>query len=137
MSELDRAIGEASQLSLRDAAHHLWRRRYEFGPPEGDQEKPAPAGNLANLQADFTSGLRPERTAPWGPTFARLKRAHPEADDDSLKKAVFAAMKLSEDCARFFSDDVTRAVERAKQENPGFSEETYGAAWLELAKDIR
>ena len=53
-------------------------------------------------------------------------------------------MKLDGDCTRFFSykephylDAVTRAMELAKKENPGFQEQTYESAAHYLAVMMR
>jgi hypothetical protein len=53
-------------------------------------------------------------------------------------------VKLEGDCTRFFSyqspnylDDVSRAVEQAKRENPGFQERTYEEASWDLARMMR
>jgi hypothetical protein len=73
-----------------------------------------------------------------GPTFERLKRAHPHASDDEVRKAIKSAVKLDQDCQRFFSygsnygEDLRSAVEAARKANPGFQDETYRRAELRL-----
>lgn len=61
-----------------------------------------------------------------------------------VQQPIEAAVKLDEDCTRNFSykspsylDDVSRAVEIARQANPGFLQETYKAAWSDLATAMR
>jgi len=71
-----------------------------------------------------------------GPTFDRLKRAHPRADDTETKLAIITAVRFDDACFKHFTVDSTdywkrmvRAVALAqRQENPGYLESTYEAA---------
>ncbi len=56
-----------------------------------------------------------------GPTFARLKQAHPAFGDDILKEAIKAAVKFDDDCFASYphehgdeQDKAVRAVARAR-----------------------
>jgi hypothetical protein len=67
-----------------------------------------------------------------GPTFHRLKSAHPEASDKSLQEAIKAAVKLEADCTRYISnnspdyvDNIKESVRLARIDNPEFSDATY------------
>ena len=61
-----------------------------------------------------------------------------------MKAAIRVAVKLDQDCSKYFSyqsphyiDDVKRAIEMAKKENPGFLESTYKLADFYLATEMR
>ncbi|MGO1075681.1 hypothetical protein [Inquilinus sp. CA228] len=110
-------IVEASQLPLRDAAFLLWTRRHYLDSTERDGSNDAPVLGTEDR------------------TIERLRKAHPEAESDQLSDAVRAAGKLELDCFRHFAysaagliDDARRAVERARVDNPDFSEATYTVA---------
>jgi hypothetical protein len=152
MSEIDRGIDDASKLPLFDAAYALWRMKGQLDRVDPQQEATHPQpvdlkderawGRV--VRAAIANVLHEHNTAHEGPTFGRLKRAHPEAKDEDLKRAIKAAVKLDGDCTRFFSykesrylDDVTRAVNLAKKENPGFQEQTYESASHHLAVMMR
>ena len=152
MSELDRAIDDASKLPLFDAAYALWRMKGQLDRVDPQQEatQPQPVdlkdkralGRV--VRAAIANVLHERNTAHEGSTFGRLKRAHPEAKDEDLMRAIKAAVKLDGDCTRFFSykepsylDDVRRAIELAKKENPGFQEQTYESASYHLAVMMR
>jgi hypothetical protein len=152
MSELDRAIDDASKLPLFDAAYALWRMKGQLDRVDPQQEatQPQPVdlkderalGRV--VRAAIANVLHERNTAHEGPTFGRLRRAHPEAKDEDLTRAIKAAVKLDGDCTRFFSykepsylDDVRRAIELAKKENPGFQEQTYESASYHLAVMMR
>jgi hypothetical protein len=84
-----------------------------------------------------------------GPTFDRLKRAHPHADDSELKQAIVAAVKFDDDCfnhlikdgAKYWEgdywDNVARAVARAAQDHPFYLDTTYRDARGRLQHEIR
>jgi hypothetical protein len=152
MSELDQIIEHASRLPVYDAAYEIWAKRQELDRLE--QTSPSPKLQRVNLRdpefikrviRDAYANVQHQmRTAHDGPTFERLKRAHPETSDDELKRAVKAAVKLEQDCLRNFSsqgptysDDVTRAIDLAKRDNPGFQEKTYESAWYMLMTAMR
>lgn len=91
----------------------------------------------ARLRYDFENATN-------DPTFDRLKIVHPEASDSAPKRAIGAAVKLDQECTRYFSyasphclDDIDRAMARARQVNPAFREETYRSAWHDLAHAMR
>lgn len=85
-------------------------------------------------QGEFRAQLKHEHDfAQAGPTFDRLKRAHPRATDDELKQAIIAAVKFDDDCFKYFRhgraedywDMCILAVERAATDNPPYLEATY------------
>jgi hypothetical protein len=152
MSEIDRAIGDASKLQLFDAAYALWQMKglLDRVDPQQQSTRPQPIdlkderalGRV--VRSAIANVLHERNTAHEGPTFDRLKRAHPAATDEDLQRAIKAAVKLDGDCTRFFSDkgpdyldDVRRAIELAKKENPGFQEQTYKSAFHHLAVMMR
>jgi hypothetical protein len=76
-----------------------------------------------------------QTNAHTGPTFDRLRRAHPHATDQDLQNAIKAAVRFDNDCSRFFSysdaglpADATLAVRKARLENPDFDDATYNSA---------
>jgi hypothetical protein len=152
MSQLDDAIARAAQLPLLDAAYGLWKEKSTLDRAE-QPPRPAPraGANLRDpdvvkqlVRQAFAHVSHERATAHEGPTFDRLKRAHPEAPDDDLRTAIKAALKLEGDCLRHFSstgadyfEDVRRAVALARQDNPGFREQTYRQAEHDLAVTMR
>jgi|SRR5215469_14413614 len=97
------------------------------------------------MRSDALLKVRADRAATEdGPTFLRLRRAHPNAGDHELKSAIRAALKLDDDCTKFFSpagDDfaanITRAIEGARTGNPGFLAGTYELARAELTRTMK
>ncbi len=149
---IDQDLATAARLPLPDAAYFLWVRRFALDHRERPRRaRPVRSVNLKDLTAVAESAtaaliaVRAERaTAADGPTLLRLRRAHPNAEDHELKSAIGAALKLDEDCARFFSpsgDDfvtnIARAVEGARRQNPGFLAETYELARSELTRTMK
>jgi hypothetical protein len=140
---IDDILGEAARLPLWDAAYLIWREKTAFERLEGrrwrprDERTPAVA---ARSMRRISAQLKHERdTAQDGPTFDRLKRAHPRADDTELKQAIVAAVRFDDACLRFFSSEggdfwhnVVRAVARAAKEHPGYLATTYRDArnWI-------
>jgi len=152
MSQLDDAIARAAQLPLLDAAYGLWKEKWTLDRVERPP-RPAPQAG-ANLRDPdvikrlvsqaFVQVSHERATAHEGPTFDRLKRAHPDAADDDLRTAIKAAVKLEGDCLRHFTStganyfqDVRHAVALARQDNPGFRQETYRQAEHDLAVTMR
>jgi hypothetical protein len=148
---LEQLIPEASQLPLKDAAFLLWRHKFELDreefprpPPDPTIDPTDPAVFAPMVRSIMATLLRERQTAHDGPTFGRMKKAHPEAGDAEIKQAITAAVKFDTDCTSFFSyrsadysDDLTRAIEQAKARNPGFLQSTYKAARLALAVAMR
>ena len=152
MSEADDIYDAASRLPLPDAAYYLWTSRWRLDR----LERPAPTKPgkktdvrdpqaLARSVQDAFDRVRAQRAAAQdGPTFERVKRAHPEADSAAVKAAVVAALKFDTDCVRRFAPsradlakDVSHAIELARRDNPGFQEETYERARRHLAEAMR
>jgi hypothetical protein len=132
---IDDLIGEAAKLPLRDAAYMLWRQKSAFERLEGRtwprRDRSTPEARETSDRA-FIAQMKYEHDfAQDGPTFERLKRAHPNVDDAELKSAIIAAVKFDDDCFRYFSrggdhsEKVERAVAQAARDNPPYLETTY------------
>jgi hypothetical protein len=131
-------IARAAALPLRDAAYFIWRENLTF---ERLEPRTWPRASTATPEVseasmrDFAALRKLLRdTAQDGPAFARLKSAHPLADDAEARRAIIAAVKFDDDCFRYFSygnganylDNVEPAVARAARENPPpYLETTY------------
>ena len=151
MSANDRDVEHAARLPLLDAAYYLWHRRLGLDHVEHPPPKPArssnlkdPAALMKSVKAAFAKLQQDRAPDAEGSTFMRLKRAHPEVGRQALKSAIQRAIKLADDCSRFFAPDgedfaanVANAVDRAKKENPGFTEQTYELARWELARTMK
>ena len=137
---IDELLAEAAALPLRDAAYAIWRQKINFERLEGrvwprrDQSTPeAREKSMREIRAQIK---HEHDFAQDGPTFDRLKRAHPRADDTEAKLAIIAAVRFDDACFKHFTVDstdywqrVVRAVALAqRQENPGYLEGTYEAA---------
>jgi hypothetical protein len=136
----DSHIEHASKLPLIDAAYYLWIKRFEV--IDESRIKPDPSLNLkdpAVLQQVFQKAIA--HVQDEDPTLRRLRAAHPDSDDSSLKQAVSAAVKFEQDYLKKFSydnpDPYQLAIDFAKQENPDFQEGTYELAMGTLMFEMR
>jgi hypothetical protein len=130
---------QAARLPLRDAAFHLWRYKSNF---DSEELPPRPPVELNDAEAvkrfneSFDERYRHERDhAHEGITFDRMKRLHPRARDGDIRDAIKAAVKLDDDCSRYFDRDFTdlstavdAAMSKARGDNPGFLDDTYRSA---------
>jgi hypothetical protein len=135
MTEIEKIIAEAATLPLKDAAFALWRQRPRLDTLEGRPTSEEVRVNRAMSPEQLSAKLRYDRDhAQDGPTFDRLKPAHPQADDADIKQAIIAAVKFDDDCFKNFSydgdywDNVVRAVASAAKRSPFYLESTYRAA---------
>jgi hypothetical protein len=136
-TRVDELIREAAALPLADAAYAIWRQKNTFEHLEG---RVWPRRDLSTPEAVEKSNRESQAQLKYehdfaqdGPTFDRLRRAHPGAREDELKQAIISAVKFNDDCFRYFSygraedywELCIRAVERAAKENPPYLETTY------------
>jgi hypothetical protein len=143
MAEINTFIERASQLPLNDAAYYLWRSRQEIDRDEKIPPPPAYDLLMPIVDGSFRRAVDVSRLVEFdydnahrGPTFDRLKRAHPGTDDHELQRAIKLAVKFYRDCMRHFSysadndisDDVNKAMDLARKENPDFLDSTYDQA---------
>ena len=133
----DDLIADAAHLPLRDAAYAIWRQKSTFERlvgrvwPPRDYSTPEAADK--SRQASFAQIKYEREFAQDGPSFDRLRCAHPHASDAELKAAIIAAVKFDDDCFRYFSysrggdylENVPRAVAQAARHNPPYLEITY------------
>jgi hypothetical protein len=142
MTDAATIIAEAARLPLKDAAFLLWRQRprldaLELRPMTAEEVRVArarsPEEAWAKVRYDHDH-------AQDGPTFERLKRAHPQALDEDARQAIKAAVKFDDDCNKYFVVDSTdywqrivRAVAQAARKNPGYLESTHEDARHSLA----
>jgi hypothetical protein len=132
-------IARAAALPLRDAAYFIWRENSTFEQleprtwPRADPSAP-PEVWEKSLREFAALRKREHDTAQDGPAFARLKCAHPQADDAQARLAIIAAVKFNDDCFKYFSygkgedylENVEPAVARAARDNPPpYLETTY------------
>ena len=152
MSEIARIIEETSKLPLLDAAYLLWMRKSDMdilekiATPVGNSPDDVSSEEAFRIVTGAAAAavLAVQTTARGGSAFERLKLAHPEATDADMELAMRAAIKFDRDCSIYFSyksedylDDVGRAIEEAKRQNPLFLEKTYNAAWNRLANALK
>lgn len=137
MTDAKIIIAEAAQLPLKDAAFSLWRQRPRLDTLEGPAMTPEEI-RIARARSpeEIWAKVRYDRDhAEDGPTFGRLKRAHPQALDEDIRQAISAAVKFDDDCFKYFVVDstdywqrVVRAVMLAARKHPGYLDSTYDAA---------
>jgi hypothetical protein len=141
MAEINAFIERASRLPLNDAAYYLWRWRHErYWRQEINRDEKVPPPPVYDLliptvDSSFRRAIDVRRMVEFdydnahrGPTFERLKRAHPGTDDHELQRAIELAVRFYRDCMRYFSysadndigDDVKKAMDLARKENPNF-----------------
>src|ERR1700693_3763454 len=96
LSHAERIIAEAAALPVRDAAYTLHRCGDMLDRFETDADAPytdAAALEAARARSIAMARARLDRANVHnGPTFARLKSAHPEAADEALQTAIKMAM---------------------------------------------
>jgi hypothetical protein len=133
-------------MPLLDAAYALWLARRQFDSQDRAQSiakprsvaQPHSFDDYRRLIQGVIRDLRAERAnGHEGPTFQRLKGAHPEATDEEVREAIKAAIKLEADCLRHYRDDVAEAVNLARADNPGFGEITYERLYLNMRREMR
>jgi hypothetical protein len=145
---VDDLIAEAASLPLRDAAYAIWREKTTFERLEGRRWRPkdlrTPAVAARSMRRISAQLKHEHDTAQHGPTFDRLKRAHPRAEDAEARQAIVAAVKFDDDCFKYFSndrgdfwEDVVRAVARAALDNPGYLATTYRDARNWVAHNMK
>jgi hypothetical protein len=105
---------------------------------------PARPSSLSDLHVfDATYFLLSNRSIGERLPFKLLRAIFPQVAATEFDTAIAAALKLDQDCARYFtytddySADVDRAVKLAQISNPGFSPDTYKHAWHKLATAMR
>jgi hypothetical protein len=129
-------IAEAAALPLRDAAYTIWRQKIAFERLEGRvwprRDLSTPEARERAMQESVARINHEHDFAQDGPSFDRLKRAHPQAADRELKQAIVEAVKFDDDCFKYFSygaedfwEACIRAVGRAAQDHPPYLETTY------------
>jgi hypothetical protein len=136
-ADAQRIIAKAATLPVRDAAFELWRQKHQLDdgllpPMTPEQRRVAQATPMAEISAQLK---RNRDFAHEGPTFDRLKQAHPHASDAELKAAIIAAVSFEDTCFRQFEliGDIDRVMTIARREHPGFLETTYRNAehWVQ------
>ncbi len=134
-----RIIDTAATRPLRDAAYLLFREQDWFNRLEEEAE--GPYADKAPLDAARARSIARAKisldkaNAHNGPTFARLRQAHPRAGDDELKAAIKAAVKFDDACFANYPhergddwDKAVRAVASAARKNPGYLDVTLHEA---------
>jgi hypothetical protein len=133
-----RSLPPHQSLPLRDAAFELWRQKPRLDHAESARIPPEKRPPFVPVPPEeFRARYEYQRDhAEDGPTFDRLKRAHPNAAVTEVRLAIIAAVRFDDACFKYFTIDstdywgrVVRAVLLAqRQENPGYLESTYQAA---------
>jgi hypothetical protein len=133
-------VASAAKQPLLDAAFELWRCRFRLdsieGRPTADEVRINRALNPQQLAVKY----RYDRDhAHEGPMFGYVKRAHPDADDEAIRRAIITAVKFEAATEAHFKWDgdfwecVVRAVAQAAAEYPDFLDTTYRDARNNLA----
>jgi hypothetical protein len=138
-AQAQRIIDDAASRPLRDAAYLLFRQQDWFNRLEDEAE--GPYRDQAALQAARERSIARAKlildraNTHNGPTFTRLKQAHPARGEDELKAAIKAAVKFDDDCFASYPhergdewDKAVRAVASAARKNPGYLETTLHEA---------
>jgi hypothetical protein len=141
LDPVDELLAEAAALPLRDAAYAIWRQKITFERLEGrvwpPRDQSTPEAREKSMRESMAQIRYEHDFAQDGPTFDRLKRAHPHAADSELKQAIVAAVKFDDDCfnhlikdgAKYWEgdywDNVVRAVVRAALDHPLYLDTTY------------
>ncbi len=130
-ARIQETITDAATRPLRDAAYLLFRQQDWLNRLEDEAEGPYADGaalQAARVRSIARAKAMLDRTNTHnGPTFVRLKQAHPNRDEDELTAAIKAAVKFDDDCFAAYPhergdewDKAVRAVARAARKNPGY-----------------
>jgi hypothetical protein len=134
-AQVQKIIADAATRPLRDAAYLLFRQQDWFNRLEDEAAGPyrdEAARQAARERSIARAKVMLDRAnAHNGPTFARLKQAHPGCGDDELKAAIKAAVKFDDDCFASYPhergdewDKAVRAVASAARKNPSYLDGT-------------
>ncbi|PSO17384.1 hypothetical protein [Bradyrhizobium sp. MOS003] len=133
-------VAGAAKQPLLDAAFELWRCRYRLDSIEGRPTAEEVRINRTLNPQQMAAKYRYDRDhAHEGPMFGYVKRAHPDADDEAIRRAIITAVKFEAATEAHFKWDgdfwecVVRAVAQAAAEYPDFLETTYRDARNNLA----
>ena len=133
-------VAGAAKQPLLDAAFELWRCRYRLDSIEGRPTAEEIRINRTLTPQQMAAKYREARDhAHEGPMFGYVKRAHPDADDEAIRRAIITAVKFEAATEAHFKWDgdfwecVVRAVAQAAAEYPDFLETTYRDARNNLA----
>jgi len=133
-------VASAAKQPLLDAAFELWRCRYRLDSIEGRPTAEEIRINRTLTPQQMAAKYREARDhAHEGPMFGYVKRAHPDADDESIRRAIITAVKFEAAIEAHFTWTgdfwacVVRAVAQAAAEYPDFLETTYRDARNNLA----
>ncbi|QOZ68803.1 hypothetical protein WN72_22605 [Bradyrhizobium arachidis] len=125
-------IASAAKQPLLDAAFELWRWRYRLNSIKGRPTAEEVRINRTLTPQQMSEKYRYDRDhAHEGPMFGYLKRAHPRADDDAIRRAIITAVKFEDATFEHFNwngdfwECVVRAVARAAARYPDFLDTTY------------
>jgi hypothetical protein len=138
---VDDILAQVAILPLADAAYALWRQKVRFEQLEHRYWPPkdlsTPEATEKSIQESRAEIKYEHDFAQDGPTFGKLKRTHPLANDAQRKAVIIAAVKFDDDCfgnlkkdgAKYWEGDywenITRAVAQAARDHPGYLEITY------------
>jgi hypothetical protein len=140
--EVRTVLDAVSQETLFDAAYILNRQKSTLTMHERQAglHPPSPEVDLSSwdatrrlIKATYARLLAEREVEHMGPSFCRLKAAHPEASDDDVRRAIRATIKLEKDIVnpgrRFSTGDYWKDtndwVRWAFDMNPGFTEATF------------
>jgi len=133
-------VASAAKQPLLDAAFELWRCRYRLDSIEGRPTAEEIRINRTLTPQQMAAKYREGRNhAHEGPMFGYVKRAHPDVDDESIRRAIITAVKFEAATEAHFTWNgdfwacVVRAVAQAAAEYPDFLETTYRDARNNLA----
>jgi len=140
-TEIADIIADAAPLPLLDAAYALWRRRYRLDSLEGRPTTEEIRINRTLTPEQMAAQYHYDRDhAHEGPAFGYLKRAHPHAADDAIRQAIITSVKFESACFRYFEQSKAEywqaclsAVASARQDYPGFRDDTYRQAANDVA----
>jgi hypothetical protein len=130
-----RIIDDAATRPVRDAAYLLFRQQDWFNRLQEEAEGPYPddaALDAARARSrERARVILDSANTHNGPTFTRLKQAHPGTSDDELKAAIKLAVKFDRDCFDNYPnergdgwDKAVQAVAAAARKSPGYLETT-------------
>ena len=140
INEIAGIVAEVAPLPLKDAAWALDRGMLRLDALEGRPTPEQVRRFRAMTPEQQGQYMRDKRAhADDGPMFGYLKRAHPNAADADIKRAIMEAVRFQDDCSKFLQwdgeywDCIVKAVAQSAKRHPGFLETTYRAAENHLA----
>jgi hypothetical protein len=144
---LSAAVTRAAALPLLDAAYDLWRQRHSLDRDDRLFPKPFLEPGEFPTKPEYVRAMRADvdrmnnetliAATPASTTFARLKKAHPEALDHERAAAISTALRFEGTYLSYDDLDLPEAIAAMRKAFPNYTDQTYDSAYSHLRFETR